>query len=145
MQRLGGAGLLFPGPGCVVGSVSLALTTHTPLPAGAQVATGQEGTRNAGNAILYECVQTIMGIESLGGLRVLAINILGRCGRAASCCAMHHRPMHGAAHERAASLFSAQSIILHPLRCERGEIAERVLWMMGACWAQDRVHMSDHA
>lgn len=45
----------------------------------AQVATGQEGTRNAGNAILYEAVQTIMGIEALGGLRVLAINILGRC------------------------------------------------------------------
>ncbi|KAG2434067.1 hypothetical protein HXX76_007795 [Chlamydomonas incerta] len=44
----------------------------------AQVASNIEGARNAGNAILYECVQTIMGIESIGGLRVLAINILGR-------------------------------------------------------------------
>ncbi|GIL79860.1 hypothetical protein Vretimale_12443 [Volvox reticuliferus] len=44
----------------------------------AQVASNIEANRNAGNAILYECVQTIMGIESIGGLRVLAINILGR-------------------------------------------------------------------
>ncbi|KXZ55609.1 hypothetical protein GPECTOR_2g1159 [Gonium pectorale] len=44
----------------------------------AQVASNIEANRNAGNAILYEAVQTIMGIESIGGLRVLAINILGR-------------------------------------------------------------------
>lgn len=44
----------------------------------AQVAANIEGNRNAGNAILYECVQTIMGVESIGGLRVLAVNILGK-------------------------------------------------------------------
>ena len=44
----------------------------------AQAATNTEGARNAGNAILYECVQTIMGVESVGGLRTLAVNILGR-------------------------------------------------------------------
>ena len=43
-----------------------------------QVATSTEGNRNAGNAILYETVQTIMGVEAIGGLRVLAVNILGR-------------------------------------------------------------------
>lgn len=44
----------------------------------AQVATNTESMRNTGNSILYECVQTIMNVESTSGLRVLGINILGR-------------------------------------------------------------------
>ncbi|MFS8007616.1 putative clathrin/coatomer adaptor, adaptin-like, armadillo-like helical [Helianthus anomalus] len=44
----------------------------------AQVATKTESNKNARNAILYECVETIMSIEDVSGICVLAINILGR-------------------------------------------------------------------
>ena len=44
----------------------------------ANVASNTDGSKNAGNAILYEAVNAIVGVESIGGLRVLAVNILGR-------------------------------------------------------------------
>ena len=44
----------------------------------ANVASNTDGSKNAGCAILYEAVNAIVGVESIGGLRVLAVNILGR-------------------------------------------------------------------
>ena len=45
----------------------------------AQIATNTDSSKNAGNAVLYECVQTIMALDSCeNGLRVLGINILGK-------------------------------------------------------------------
>ena len=38
-----------------------------------QVATSTETSKNAGNAILYECVNAIMSIESEGSLKALAV------------------------------------------------------------------------
>ena len=45
----------------------------------AQIATNTDASKNSGNAVLYECVQTIMSLEEAeAGLRVLGINILGK-------------------------------------------------------------------
>ncbi|CAM9563377.1 unnamed protein product, partial [Discosporangium mesarthrocarpum] len=42
------------------------------------VATTTETAKNSGNAILYECVQTIMHLDSEKSLRLMAVSILGR-------------------------------------------------------------------
>ena len=42
------------------------------------MATNTDHQKTAGNSVLYECVFTMMSIESESGLKVLAVNTIGR-------------------------------------------------------------------
>jgi AP-1 complex subunit gamma-1 len=44
----------------------------------AQLTNNTDTAKNTGNAILYECVKTIMGLKVTGGVRMMAVNTMGR-------------------------------------------------------------------
>ena len=44
----------------------------------AQIATNTPSNKNTGNAVLFECVRSIMSIESSNTLKAVAVNILGK-------------------------------------------------------------------
>ena len=44
----------------------------------AQISTNTDSGKNSGNSVLYECVKTVLDIQSTSGLRVLGTNIMGR-------------------------------------------------------------------
>ena len=67
----------------------------------AQVATNTSSNKNAGNAVLFECVKTIMAIESATSLKDLGINILGKF--------LSNKD----ANSRYVSLYSLQKVLKH--------------------------------
>ena len=58
--------------------LTLAQPTEETCDCLAQVSTNTDSAKNAGNSVLYECVKTILDLQSTSGLRVLATNIMGR-------------------------------------------------------------------
>ncbi|CDI78433.1 gamma-adaptin, putative [Eimeria acervulina] len=44
----------------------------------AHIATNTDASKNAGNSVLFECVRSILALQTDQGLRVLAVNILSR-------------------------------------------------------------------
>ena len=109
----------------------------------AQVASTIYTGKNAGNAVLYECVKTIMSVESEAGLRVLAVNTLGKflAGKDNNIKYVALQSLCKVVHVDAPAVQRHRSIIVECLKDGDVSIRKRALELVYALVNEDNVRL----